>query len=175
MVGKSETTEVLNNTLLSVIKLLNGNDISEWFICYGTLLGIVRENNCIDKDDDVDIIIHKSHYNKVKNILIENNFKIEHRWVGNSKNIIKTVSEPGKYASVDIYMADFKDTSVFDLWNRLTITDCFIDSSKLFLKREWQGETVYLPNNYVKILNNRYGDSWKIKKNIKVPQSMTTL
>ena len=29
-------------------------NINNWFIAYGTLLGIVRNNNCINYDDDID-------------------------------------------------------------------------------------------------------------------------
>lgn len=60
-----------------IIKLLNDNNIKNWFIGYGTLLGIIRENSCIDGDDDVDIIIDKSNYDKVKQLLVENNINLE--------------------------------------------------------------------------------------------------
>ena len=66
MAGKKETSEKLNKTLLFLISLLNNNNIKEWFVCYGTLLGLVRENSCIDNDDDIDIIIEKSNYDIIK-------------------------------------------------------------------------------------------------------------
>ena len=75
MVSKKESSEILNKTLLTIVTLLNDNNIKKWFVCYGTLLGLVRENSCIDNDDDIDIIIHKSNYDIVRKILIENNFK----------------------------------------------------------------------------------------------------
>ena len=53
MVGKKNDKILLNKTLLFIIKLLNDNNIKNWFIGYGTLLGIIRENSCIDGDDDV--------------------------------------------------------------------------------------------------------------------------
>ena len=48
--------------ILFIVTLLNDNNIDKWFVCYGTLLGLVRENSCIDNDDDIDIIIEKGHY-----------------------------------------------------------------------------------------------------------------
>ena len=73
-------------------------------------------------------------------------------------------------------MADFDNRCVYDLWNRLNITNCFAnDFSEHFLERTWKGETLYLPNNYIKILKNRYGNEWNIKQNKKIPQTMTTL
>ena len=55
MAGKKLPANVLNNTLLAIIKLLNDNNINRWFVCYGTLLGLVRENSCIDNDDNITI------------------------------------------------------------------------------------------------------------------------
>ena len=73
MAGKKETSVKLNKTLLFLITLLNDNNIKNWFVCYGTLLGLVRENSCIDNDDDIDIIIESSNYDIIKKILIEKN------------------------------------------------------------------------------------------------------
>jgi len=70
MGGTKQTRECLNHTLLYVTTLLNNNNITNWFIGYGTLLGIIRENSCIHGDDDVDIIIDKKSYELLKNLLI---------------------------------------------------------------------------------------------------------
>ena len=59
-----------------IIKLLNDNNIMNLFIGYGTLLGIIRENSCIDGDDDIDIIIDESNYDIIKEVLIKNDLKI---------------------------------------------------------------------------------------------------
>ena len=65
--------------------------MKNWFVCYGTLLGLVRENSCID--DDIDIIIEKSNYDIIKKILIENNFDLDYSFgIKDSKHIIKTKS-----------------------------------------------------------------------------------
>lgn len=177
MVGRKETVTVLNNTLIQVVKLLNNNNINKWFVCYGTLLGLVRENNCINGDDDVDIIIHKCHYDTVKAILIMDNFELTNNYgINNSRYILKTNPVNQKYSSIDIYFAEFGDDYVFDLWNKLKITNCFLDkNNQTFQKANWAGQTLYLPNNYIKILANRYGDDWKTKKDEKIPQSMTYL
>jgi phosphorylcholine metabolism protein LicD len=176
MAGQEETSEKLNKTLLFIITLLNNNNIKNWFVCYGTLLGLVRENSCIDKDDDIDIIVEKSNYDILKKILTEKNFDFESRWgVDKSKNIIKTKSTPD-YASIDIYMGDYKNESVKDLWNWLIINDCYLDTkNKTFIEKKWNGQNIYYPNNYERILTNRYGDDWKIKKNKKIPQTMKEL
>lgn len=106
MAGLKETSEKLNKTLLFLITLLNDNNIKNWFVCYGTLLGLVRENSCIDNDDDIDVIIEKSNYDIIKKILIENKFELEYGYgIKNSKHIIKT-KNTSDYSSIDIYMGD---------------------------------------------------------------------
>jgi phosphorylcholine metabolism protein LicD len=176
MADKKETSERLNKTLLFLITLLNNNNIGNWFVCYGTLLGLVRENSCIDNDDDIDIIIEKSNYDIIKKLLIDNNFKLTFgHGINKSKNIIKTKTN-SDYASIDIYMGDFGSTHVFDMWNKLNIKDCFFDiENKTFIKENWKGQNIYYPNNYKRLLINRYGNDWNIKKDVKIPQTMKEL
>ncbi len=174
MAGHKETSVKLNKTLLFIINLLNNNDIKDWFICYGTLLGLVRENSCIDNDDDIDIIIDKQHFHLIKKLLLENKFTL-YSGVINSTDILKT-NDTSEYASIDIYMGDFNNEDVFDRWNKLNIKDCFLDKiNKTFIIKEWNGVNLYYPNNYERILINRYGNDWNIKQDKKIPQTMTVL
>ena len=174
MAGEKETAEKLNKTLLFLITLLNNNNIKNWFVCYGTLLGLVREDSCIDNDDDIDIITEKSNFFIIKKILIENNFELE-LGKGWGKHIIKTKAT-SDYASIDIYMGRYDNKNVIDLWNKLKIKDCFFDTdNKTFIKKNWKGQDIYYPNNYKKILINRYGNSWNIKIDKKIKQTMKEL
>ena len=175
--GISQSSTKLNKTLLFLITLLNNNNIKKWFVCYGTLLGLVRENSCIDNDDDIDIIIEKSNYDIIKKILIENNFELDYNYgIKDSKNIIKT-NATSDYSSIDIYMGDYNNNkNVKDLWNNLTIKDCFLDTeNKTFIEKKWNKQNIYYPNNYERILFNRYGKDWKIKKDKKIRQTMKEL
>ena len=58
-----------------VIKLLNSNKIKYW-ICHGTLLGIIRDNELIPWDHDIDIAVwyDKSLKEKFINLMKENTF-----------------------------------------------------------------------------------------------------
>lgn len=176
MAGTKQTSEKLNKTLLFLITLLNDNNIKNWFVCYGTLLGLVRENSCIDNDDDIDIIIEKGNYDIIKKILIDNNFKLDYNFgINDSKYIIKTHAT-SDYSSIDIYFGDYNNKNVKDLWNKLTIKDCFLDTdNKTFIEKKWNGQNIFFPNNYERILFNRYGNEWKIKKDTKVHQTMKEL
>ena len=66
---------VLNNALKNVAYLLKS--ITNWFIVNGALLGIVRNNSCLDGDYDIDIVCSDEDYNKIIEIGRKNNFKIK--------------------------------------------------------------------------------------------------
>ena len=73
-------------------------------------------------------------------------------------------------------MGNYNNENVKDLWNNLTIKDCYLDiENKTFIEKKWNGQTIYYPNNYERILLNRYGEDWKIKIDKKIPQTMTDL
>jgi phosphorylcholine metabolism protein LicD len=182
MVGTKMSKDILDNTLICICKILNSANLKDWFICYGTLLGIIRENGCIDNDDDIDIIISAKHYDIVKDLLIKNNFELETRYgIKNSKKILKTktktVDGKIKYASIDIYMSEHQnENDVYDLWNKLLIKDCHLDNKKkTFIRKTWKGEVLYIPKRFLSILENRYGKEWNKKQDKKIPQTMKVL
>jgi phosphorylcholine metabolism protein LicD len=177
MVGRQIPKNILDNTLLFICDLLNKHNIKDWFICYGTLLGIIRENGCINNDDDIDIITSKKNYEKILKIIKDNGFQIERRYgVDDSKDIIKTkeviINNVTKYASIDIYMADIKGNDVYDIWNKIKIKDCYMNK---FQTIKWKNKILYLPYNSKKILKNRYGNSWNIPLNKKIEQTMNEI
>jgi hypothetical protein len=60
----------MNKTLLEISKLLEKNDI-KYSIDSGTLLGIIREGDIINGDDDIDFISWENEIKKIKKILPE--------------------------------------------------------------------------------------------------------
>jgi len=170
MAGENNTKTILNNTLLFIIRLLNQHTIKNWILGYGTLLGMVRENSCINGDDDVDIIIDNTTYDTIKKILIDNNFEIEYGYgINTSRKILKT-KPTNEYCSIDFYMATITNNGDFvDPWEKVIWSKCYNDENKL-IQHEWNGEKLYLPNNYIQKLINRYGEDWKIPQNSKGPQ-----
>lgn len=101
-------------------------------------------------------------HDKLLSLLTKNNFEMEYGYgIKTSKNIIKTKTNE-RFASVDFYFCDKNNKNDFnDLWNSVTWTNCYDDNNKLICKK-WNDTILYLPNNYEKKLENRYGPQWKV-------------
>lgn len=171
--GGINTSKIkLNKTLSVIVQMFINNNIQNWFISYGTLLGIVRENSCIDNDDDIDIMCDINCYNKIKELLQNNGFTF---WnlddleplLGDTRNIIKTLETPD-LASIDFYMTRIdNDSNYNDIWNRVIWSNCCLNGK--LIEYNWNGQILYLPNNYETKLLNRYGKDWKIPQQSKGP------
>ena len=177
MTGIKHTSKHLNNTLTFIVNLLHTHGIHNWFVGYGTLLGIVRNNSCIDGDDDVDIIIDKKYYQQIIDILSKNNIET---WnpvqfgPGFKYNIIKTF-DSDNLASVDFYLADVNENGDFhDTWESVIWSKCITDN-KRFIYYDWNGTVLHIPNNYETKLINRYGETWQTPQNSKGPEPRKTI
>lgn len=161
MKSSEHTSKELNDTLMFVVNLLNENNIQNWFISYGTLLGIIRNNSCIDRDDDIDIIVHDIYYDKIKEILTKNNIQTTKDYgIGESKLIIKT-NITKEYCSIDFYMTTIsQEGNFFDEWNNILWTKCYGTDNKL-IEYDWNNHKLYLPFNSEEKLINKYGETWR--------------
>ncbi len=56
MCNQNNCREKVDQNFEEVIRLLNVNKIEYW-ICHGTLLGIIRDNELIPWDHDIDIAV----------------------------------------------------------------------------------------------------------------------
>ncbi|WP_269615884.1 LicD family protein [Prochlorococcus marinus] len=162
MSGQKNIANKLNNTLVTIAYILNKNNIEDWFIAYGTLLGIIRKNSCIENDDDIDIICDNKDFHKLKKVLKENNITLEYVPGNNgSKKIIKT-KETVSLSTIDIYMAEKKEKgSYLDLWENILWEACLSYDNNKFIKKEWKGIIINLPYNNTYMLEKIYGPLWK--------------
>ena len=162
MAGDQFSSEILNYTLNKIVKILLENEIFDWFIAYGTLLGIVRNNSCINNDDDIDIIIDIKHREKLLNILENNKYKVVmykyKNYPEKNTNIfikVKKNNEP----TIDFYFA-LEDRYVYhDVWENKFWIDC-----APFIVTPWNDTTLLLPKNAELKLKCVYGDNWKTPK-----------
>lgn len=172
MAGKSQNKEKLNRTLEKVCNILHKEGINDWFIFYGTLLGIVREDSCIEGDDDLDIVIN-CEYSVIRALFSKYDFKFERRGFGskfkNTKLILKT-KPTDSLSSVDFYIAEVNHEGSFNVnWMKNKISNCYVDSSKKnFVEKKWKSAILHLPNDYENKLVSMYGD-WKTPGPGKVP------
>ena len=148
----------LNQSLLRIIKLLNLYEINDWFISYGTLLGIVRNNSCINNDDDIDIIIDAKYRTRIIQLIDNHKFK----YILNNKIIIKVELEENT-PTIDFYLSNVNDKGDFyDKQNNVIWRN-----SKPFKIKKWKDINLVLPNDYEIKLANRYGPEWRIPKDTK--------
>jgi len=75
LLTKNEYREIQLNILTSVANICKENNLS-YFLAYGTLLGAVRHKGYIPWDDDIDIFLPRSHYNKlIKSLKQQSSYK----------------------------------------------------------------------------------------------------
>jgi len=152
MYKQKTSADKLNKTLRAVSNILNDNNINEWFIMFGTLLGIVREDNCIDGDDDLDIMIHHD-YHQLRNIFESSGYEFEpHR---KSKNILKSLSSE-QHASFDFYMCEISDDNTYySPWQNVQVDNVSI------VQQKWCDCNINLPNDAEVKLEKMYGEDWR--------------
>jgi len=98
--------------LRRVVEILDRENIKYW-ICHGTLLGIIRENRLLPWDNDIDIGVFSSEISKIniKKLLVKNGF-LE----------IRIACEPqclhfaGSEKLIDINLYEIKDGQAFMKW-----------------------------------------------------------
>ena len=162
MAGTRSGKEKLNRTLEVVANILHEENINDWFIFFGTLLGIVRENSCIQGDDDLDVMINcdyqhlRSVFEKRGFIFMEGKYGIK-----NPDTILKT-KPTQEFASIDFYMCNVNESGDFHTpWHGVISTNSYIEvNNKSLIKSPWNNTTLNMPNNYEQKLVNMYGD-WK--------------
>jgi len=158
MSGYPERAEKLNYTLHWAADMLTKKGIDKWFICYGTLIGVLREGSCIHGDDDVDIMVPRENwddlYDGIKKANMEN---YNTDWT--KENVIIT-RKAEKVHQVDFYICDIAENGDwYDSWNKVTWTQCFDENGNLPTAM-FQGRPVNIPFNAEKKLVNRYGPRW---------------
>ena len=163
MGNKPLSIEVLINTLMRITTLLKNNNI-EYFIMFGTLLGYIRDGSIIDQDDDVDIYVHTSQYNKIKNLKLDKGWSFG---IVSQNKIIQIYFENKSFA--DIYFYDMmKDGEhIIEKWNYNGIK---YKKNDIFPLKQavLNGIDVYIPNKPVDITKYVYGERYteKLRKDV---------
>ena len=175
--------ELNRETLLESTKIL---EKINYCIFYGSMLGVHRDGDVIDGDDDVDLLIENKDFELVDAILKKSGFR-------QSQEINGQRVFPGIFSQyykirdntptlLDIYFYhDVHEKYVIDKWNNYgqphnSDTHLIIPKSILFeTKREvFFGQDIKIPNNAEIMCKYIYGSRYKepLLKNIDYKQEM---
>ena len=100
MVDKNYSEVDLDPNFLETINLLNENNISYW-VCHGSLLGLMRDGNLIPWDHDIDIAVWSHEYKKedILDLFILAGFQLRD---DNVHNIV-LIKEGGRLVDINFY------------------------------------------------------------------------
>jgi hypothetical protein len=134
-------------TLIEVSKLLIDNNINFW-ICHGTLLGIIRENRLLPWDRDIDIAVweHENDRNHIAKIFEDHGFKQEYFFAD-----VDSLHFFGEEKNIDINF--FKKTKSIGSWQGAVLKNGFLNKLVIhidYLVRTKDIQKIELPRKAVK-------------------------
>ena len=170
---KNKDLQDLNyKNLLFISKILFN---IEHFICYGTLLGIVREKNIIKGDDDIDFLINYKNKKKIlKRMKSYKSFKINKKVINNFfLQFIKTDKGLKTYIDFYFYINNLNKNYIVERHNFLSnVKDpkfaLHIPKKIIFpIRKHKNFKIISIPNKPRELCKFLYGNSWKtpLKKN----------
>ena len=151
----------------------------EYFIFFGTLLGITRENRLIDGDDDIDFYINHKNRDQLINDLKINNIEVDLSLsVNKNKNFLqvkRVIQNEILITDFYFYESDVEKNFIIEKWNfeggtndeskHLRIPKTFIYPLK---KISFKDTVLCIPNEKELICEFLYGRNWdkKLKKDL---------
>ena len=172
MAGNSLSQASMKQALVKFSIELQKNKI-EHFIFFGTLLGIIRNGEPIQGDDDVDFYVNKIHYNKIRNLLTSLGYKLDYSKLPNhTEHFIQlNLHLNNMQVRVDFYFYDSNTDENFLLesWNFRGRPD---DKNNIIkvpkplvfpLKiKSFEGTEVFIPQYPEIVCEFLYGKNWSI-------------
>jgi len=145
--------DIAYENLQIISKVLSAEDIF-WQVCWGTLIGIVRDNDFIKWDEDVDIVILSEDEEKFKNLLwnlYDQGFEL----IRYERGGLYSISRKGEYT--DFYVLKKASNEI-----RYTLDGGFLLENQIrdTIEIDFKGLKIKIPREYDKLLSFYYGD-WK--------------
>lgn len=154
--GLNISRDVREKHFKNVISMLNDNNI-EYFVGYGSLLGIIREGRLLEFDDDIDILVSEKDYNKAYELVSKKYalLRLDHDFcTGNPLE--------GK---IELYKYIKKDNKVIDTWSLKHGTPSTYDIDIVFpIKRIYVssvGIQINVPKSPENFLGSVYSN-WRV-------------
>ena len=148
----------------------------EYYLAFGTLLGMMREGGFIAHDDDKDLLVNSQDTKDVKKVvamMLECGFKFKHVLVASGKILYYTFEKYG--VSVDLWCFDrLSDNSGFYFYLAYTNLNVKYERANqcnwyrikqpnisLGKKIKMRGAQFMIPDNAIEMLEAFYGKGWK--------------
>ena len=100
---KNNSKEKVDKNFALAVNILNKNKIKYW-ICHGTLLGIIRDNQLIPWDHDIDIAVWNSDNlkNKIKKIMLSKKFTLKEKYLIED-DLLTFIKPGGREVDINFY------------------------------------------------------------------------
>jgi hypothetical protein len=158
--------------LIYFSNLLAHNNIKS-FAFFGTLLGLVREQDVLENDDDVDFYVDEKHRDKLIKILIADGFSINLTKSPNHSchflQVFHGIPFPG--GAVDFYFYSVQPSLDFivERWNFVTkfndpLSALHIPYKLIFPLRIFylNNHAISIPNEFESVVSWLYGPNWRV-------------
>jgi len=161
--------EINRKNLLECANLLE--DIDYCFF-YGSLLGVYRDNDVIEGDDDVDILLSEEDDEKVAELLLQNGYKVSTEFNGqiSYKGIFRQFYKvfDGVPTILDLYFYEkLNDRFIVEKWNfhGKPFNKSFhmlLPAPIIFPIKEtiFKGKKIKIPNKPEKVCRYLYGENF---------------
>jgi hypothetical protein len=105
----------VDKNFIEVINMLNNNKINYW-LCHGTLLGVIRDKNLIPWDNDIDIAVLETNFNikKINYLMLNRGFKKKIKFVND--NLMTYTKGKDKEVDINCYRYDKNFMNVYVKW-----------------------------------------------------------
>jgi phosphorylcholine metabolism protein LicD len=148
----------------------------EYFIFFGTLLGLTRENNIIDGDDDIDFYVNEKHRDNLIEILKSNSIEVNKTLHTNrDKSFLQVVRiHNNKAYLIDFYFydGDTDEDYIIEKWNYQGmphIPSKHLKIPKIFIyplqNKTFNNFNINFPSKPKILCEFLYGPEWKKKIN----------
>jgi len=141
----------LDPNLEETIKVFDDNKIKYW-ACHGTLLGLIRDQNLIPWDHDIDIAVwySKNLKERIKKLMIENNYLIKEKYMIED-DWLTFLKEGGREVDINFYQIK-QVTSV----EKIAFLKCFVPKNNfcklvdaLSLANKYNGKFRYFIRSFI--------------------------